>query len=58
MASSFLLLISLNKALASDKLYNITFNNVVVTQVSPSFSSIVKFILHIGPCQNEAFKRF
>ena len=28
-------------------LYNITFNNVVVIQVSPSFSSIIKFINHI-----------
>ena len=35
-------LIILNKALlASDMLYNITFNNIVGIQVSPSFNSIV-----------------
>ena len=41
-------LISLNKALlASDMLYNITFNNIEVIQVSPSYNSIVKFIYYI-----------
>ena len=28
-------------------LYNVTFNNIVVIQVSPSFNSIVKFIYYI-----------